>query len=84
MKYLYSLLTDPDFGLKFSPPLPRPDDSLTRGELDKLGDEYDACLGAIAGIYYANGSPYAYLAGDRDSGSILLLADRWLAAKLNN
>jgi predicted nuclease with RNAse H fold len=84
MKFLYSLLTDPDLGLRFSPPLPHPDDSLARGGLNELGDEYDACLGAIAGIHYASGSPYAYLAGEANSGSILLLADRWLAARLNN
>jgi len=83
MQYLYSLLTDADIGLKFSPPLPRPDGSLTERRLNDLGDEYDACLGAIAGIHYASDSPYACLAGDSNSGSILLLADRWLAARLD-
>ena len=82
MQYLYSLLTDPILDLKFSAPLQRPDNSCTSGELNRLCDEYDACLGAIVGIYFAGSSSYACLAGDSNSGSILLLADRWLSERL--
>jgi len=82
MQYLYSLLTDSSLGLKFSAPLHNPDNSCTSGRLDILCDEYDACLGAIVGIYFANSSSYACLAGDSNSGSVLLLADRWLSDRL--
>lgn len=79
MEYLYSLLMDADNGLKFRIPLHYPDAS---GNLGQLSDEYDACLGAIVGIYFANNSSYACVAGDSDSGNMLLLADRWLAERL--
>ena len=82
MQYLYSLLTDSSLGLKFSPPLQRPRDSLTSVGLNTLCDQYDACLGAIVGIYFIRGSSYACLAGDSNSGSMLLLADRWLSEHL--
>ena len=82
MEYLYSLLMDIDIGLKFSNFLHFPDTSCTLSELDGLCDEYDACLGAIAGIYFASNNSYACVAGDSDSGNILLLADRWLAEQL--
>lgn len=82
IRYLYYLLTDPSLGLSFSPPLRYPDFSFTLGELSELCDEYDACLGAIVGIYHANKSSYVWLAGDSDSGSILLLADRWLSERM--
>lgn len=80
MGYLYSLLTDSSLGLNFSPPLRYPDIS---HNLNRLCDEYDACLGAIVGIYFANNSSYACLAGDSNSGNMLLLADRWLSERLS-
>jgi len=80
MNYLYSLLTDADIGLNFQIPLHRPDASNNFGQ---LSDEYDACLGAIVGIYFANNSSYACVAGDSDSGNMLLLADRWLSERLS-
>ena len=80
MEYLYSLLTDIDIGLNFRMPLSRPH---TSSNLNQLGDEYDACLGAIVGIYYANNSSYACIAGDSKSGNILILADQWLREQLS-
>jgi len=80
MKYLYSLLTDKSIGLNFRLPLHYPDSS---SDLNQLSDEYDACLGAIVGIYFANSNSYAWIAGDSKSGSILLLADRWLREQLS-
>ena len=80
MEYLYSLLTDRDIGLNFRIPLNYPDAS---SNLSQLSDEYDACLGAIVGIYFANNSGYACLAGDSNSGNMLLLADRWLFERLS-
>ena len=82
MEYLYSLLTDSSFGLNFSNSLRRPESCHTLSELDKLCDEYDACLGTIVGIYFTNKSSYAHIAGDSKSGNMLLLADRWLAERL--
>ena len=77
MEYLYSLLMDT--GLNFRIPLHYPDASANLGP---LSDEYDACLGAIVGVYLAGKSSYACIAGDSSSGNILLLADRWLAGEL--
>ena len=82
MKYLYSLLTDSSIGLKFSTPLDYPDSSYTLNELNSLADKYDACLGAIVGICWAKRNPYAWIAGDPNSGEILLLADGWLKGGL--
>ena len=84
MKYLYSLLMDSSIGLKFSASdsLRCPDSSCTLDDLNRLSDEYDACLGAIVGIYFANNSSYAFVAGDSKSGNILLLADGWLREQL--
>jgi len=79
MEYLYSLLTDKSIGLNFQTPLHYPDAS---SNLNQLGDEYDACLGAIVGIYFANNSSYACIAGDAESGNILILADQWLSEQL--
>lgn len=79
MKYLYSLLTDPSLGLRFLTPLPYPNDL---SNPDKLSDEYDACLGAIVGVYSASNSRYACIAGNSESGDMLLLADKWLVEGL--
>lgn len=83
MGCLHSLLTDSSLGLRFSTPLGYPDNSYSWAKLNRLCDEYDACLGAIVGIYFANNSSYACLAGDSNSGNMLLLADRWLFERLN-
>ncbi len=80
MGYLYLLLTDSNIGLHFSPPLRHPD---TSSNLAQLSDEYNACLGAIVGLYFANKSSYAQLVGDSNSGNILLFTDQWLAELLN-
>ncbi len=75
IRFLYSLLTDPTIRLSG---LDRPG-SLS---LARLGDEYDACLGAVVGLYWVKGSNYACLAGTPEEGEILLLADRWLRTAL--
>jgi predicted nuclease with RNAse H fold len=82
MRYLYSLLTDSGIGLEFSPPLDCPDFSYTWNKLNSLADKYDACLGAIVGICWAEGSHYAWIAGGSKSGEMLLLADDWLKERL--
>jgi len=81
MEYLYWLLTDTDTGLNFPKSLHYPNAS---SNLAQLGDEYDACLGAIVGIYFANNSSYACIVGDSKSGNILILADRWLVERLRS
>lgn len=83
VEYLHSLLADASIGLNFQVPLHRPDTSCTLSELNRLCDEYDAYLGAIVGIHFASNSSYAWVAGDSNSGSILLLADRWLFEQLS-
>ncbi len=80
MRELYNLLTE-HLGLAFSPPLGFPDNSFSRCHLELLADEYDACLGAVVGLYCVSHSPYVWLAGDQ-SGEILLLADMWLKEHL--
>lgn len=79
MRYVFSLLTNPQIGLDFSAPLQAPSIS---ENLSILADKYDACLGTIVGIHLANKSPFAKIVGDKDSCEILLLADRWLAENL--
>jgi len=81
MEYLHRLLTDTDTGLNFPIPLHRPNAS---SNLAQLADEYDAFLGAIVGIYFANNSSYACIAGDSKSGNMLILADRWLVERLRS
>jgi len=75
------LLTHPSIRLKFVTPLARPM-SPDIPDLDRLLDEYDACLGAIVGLYWVKGSNYACLAGKPEEGEILLLADQWLRTEL--
>jgi len=85
MRYLHSLLTDLSnlsIGFNFSSTLRYHDDSYSLNELSNLSDEYDACLGAIVGVYHAKDCRYACIAGDSNSGNILLLADRWLASEM--
>ena len=81
MEFLYLLLTDSSLGLRF--PLHHPNTCRTFSQLDRLCDEYDACLGAIVGIYWAKRkSKYVCLAGNPQEGEILLLADQWLETEL--
>lgn len=80
LQYLYRLLMDTVTGLNFKISIHYPDAS---SNLAQLGDEYDACLGAIVGLYFAKKSGYACIAGDSDSGNMLLLADRWLSERLS-
>jgi len=47
-----------------------------------LADKYDACLGAIVGIFWTERNPYAWIAGDPKSGEMFLLADKWLKEQL--
>lgn len=83
MEYLYSLLMDASIGLNFQVPLHLPDTCRTLSERNGLCDEYDACLGAIVGIYFANHSSYACLVGKAETGQVLMLADQWLSNKLS-
>lgn len=80
MEYLYSLLTDSRLGFKYNS-LRSPEKFYSLGELDRLCDGYDACLGAIVGIYYIGKSRYSFIAGG-PGGNILILADKWLAERL--
>ncbi|MFP4641986.1 MAG: hypothetical protein ACLFPU_07405 [Dehalococcoidia bacterium] len=80
LRRLYDFLTG--LGLDFTERLACPGDELSGRVMDRLSDEYDACLGAVAGLYYSNGNPYARVVGEREQGDILLLADVWLAGEL--
>ena len=81
MRELYYLLAR-DLGLHFAYKLGFPEGHLGRSRLDLLADEYDACLGAVVGLHSATNNPYAWVAGDRLQGELLLLADRWLKEQL--
>lgn len=70
MRQLYNLLTE-RLMLKFSPPLDPPHGSFTRSRLEHLADEFDACLGAVAGLYWVAHNPYAWVAGDPVKASAL-------------
>lgn len=80
LRYIYGLLRDVLTSLNYYADLPSPDGPPS---LDNLGDVYDACLGLIPAILYTHGSPFGRLAGDPDSGMILVLADRWLSEKID-
>jgi predicted nuclease with RNAse H fold len=75
MRFLYSLLTDPAISLSGL-------DNPGSLSIARLGDEYDACLGAVVGLYWVKRSKYACLAGNPQEGEILLLADQWLRTEL--
>jgi len=81
MGELYNLLTE-HLRLSFLPPLILPDRSLGCSRLEFLADGYDACLGAVVGLYCVSHSPYVWVAGDQSRGEILLLADMWLKEQL--
>lgn len=78
---LYTFLTRHlDLGL--SQLIESPDNSYTISKLELLADQYDACLGAIVGLYCVSGNPYAWIAGNECQGKMLLLADTWLKERL--
>lgn len=81
MRELYNFLTE-HLELNFSQPLDLPNNSFSRSHLELLADKYDACLGAVVGLYCVTHSPYAWIAGDQFRGEILLLSDRWLKEQL--
>jgi predicted RNase H-like nuclease len=78
---LYNLLTQ-RLDLDFSQPLEPPDDSFSATRLEVLADQYDACLGAVVGLYCVTGNSYSWIAGDERQGEMLLLADIWLKKQL--
>ena len=81
MRKLYKFLTQL-LDLRFSQSLDFPRISSSRSGLELLADQYDACLGAVAGMYWVTGNSYAWLAGDESQGEILILADIWLKERL--
>ena len=78
---LYNFLTQ-RLGLDFSQSLEPPADSFSATMLEVLADQYDACLGAVVGLYCVTGNSYSWIAGDKCQGEILLLADIWLKKQL--
>lgn len=81
LKKIQGLLTHPDLGLVFDPPLPSPSEGLSSSELARLSDCYDACLGLIPGLLGTD-HPLVATVADPGGGSLLLLADSWLRARL--
>lgn len=81
MRKLYHFLTQ-HLDLGFSPSLDYPRSSFSRSRLELLADQYDACLGAVVGLYSVTGNSYAWLAGDESQGEIVILADKWLKESL--
>jgi predicted nuclease with RNAse H fold len=77
LREIHGLLTHPDLALHFEPPLPAPD----ADPLDGVADCYDACLGLIPG-FLGSDHPWVFRAGDAGGGSMLILADRALRARL--
>ena len=83
MQELYTLLTR-HLDFRFSKPFDPPNSSLGCSRLEILADQYDACLGAVVGLYRAAGNPYAWLAGNPSQGEMLLLTDIWLNRELES
>ena len=81
LRKILGLLTHPDLGLAFDPPLPLPSARLSASEIARLSDCYDACLGLIPGLLGPD-HPLVMTAADPGGGAILLLADAWLRARL--
>jgi predicted RNase H-like nuclease len=79
MRELYHFLTE---HLRLNLPLGFLNETFSRSRLELLADEFDACLGAMVGLYWADHSPYVWVAGDQSRGEILLLADIWLKEQL--
>jgi predicted nuclease with RNAse H fold len=82
MEELYALLIDPDIGLQFQTPLPPPDGGAYSQK--RLTDIYDAALGAVLGLHLLRADGWAVVLGDTESGDLALLADTWLAERLNS
>jgi len=78
---LYNFLTQ-RLDLDFSQSLEPPNDSFSATGLEVLADQYDACLGAVVGLYCVTGNSYSWIAGDEFQGEMLLLADIWLKKQL--
>lgn len=78
---LYDFLTQ-RLGLDFSQSLESPNNSFSVTRLEVLADQYDACLGALVGLYCVTGNSYSLIAGDKHQGEMLLLADMWLKEQL--
>ena len=70
--------------LRFSQLVDSQADLFSHSRLKILSDEFDACLGAVVGLFCVNGNPYAWVAGDQNQGEMLLLADKWLTEQLRN
>ncbi len=81
MEALHSLLTDADLGLRFETPLPAPDSGVY--SLKRLSDVYDAVLGAVLGLHLLRNNEWAVVRGDQECGDMALLADTWLAARID-
>ena len=78
---LYNFLTQ-HLDLDFSQSLESPNNSFSATGLEVLADQYDACLGAVVGLYCVTGNSYSWIAGDECQGEMLLLADIWLKKQL--
>ena len=81
MRELYTLLTDGDIGLRFQTPLPTPDGGAYSQK--RLTDVYDAALGAVLGLHLLRADGWAVVKGDTKSGDLALLADTWLAERID-
>ena len=83
LKEIFVLLTHPDLGLAFDPALPAPLLGLSSSAIARLSDCYDACLGLIPGLLGPD-HPLVATVADAGGGSLLLLADAWLRARLQS
>ena len=81
LKEIFGLLIHPDLGLAFDPPLPSPSAGLSSSAIAQLSDCYDACLGLMPGLLGPH-HPLVATVADPGGGSLLLLADSWLRARL--
>jgi predicted nuclease with RNAse H fold len=80
MEALYRTLTDPDIGLRYRRALPLPGGALS---LKRCADVYDSLLGAVLGFHLLRNSPWAVLKGTESRGNMALLADPWLAERID-
>lgn len=81
LRQIFRLLTHSDLGLAFDPPLPQPSPRQSATDIARLSDCYDACLGLIPGLL-GPGHPLVTTVSGPRGGSLLLLADSWLRARL--
>ena len=82
MEALYRVLTQPDLRLDFWPPLPSPEGQ--KYGLKRTGDIYDAALGAVLGLHLLREDGWAVVKGDEEHGDMALLADSWLAGRIDH